>query len=426
MRPSVLPGLTARAVVLCAMSSVVAAQDMASATASVFQRYAARVVKVQVVDTSSGAKSTIGSGFFASAAGHVVTNYHVISSVVNKPGSYRVQLDGANGVTTQATVIAVDAVHDLAVLKTDLRGRPFFDAGQAPLAQGTRLFSLGNPKDLGLSIVEGTYNGLLQHSVYPRIHLTASLNPGMSGGPTTDERGRLIGVNVSTMGNQMSFLVPVDRVEAIMRRATARDVADKAPSLAQVGEQLRDHQGVYLRGMFDTNTTRIDFGPFRVPTSPTPLFRCWGDASNDANDPYETVTHRCVTDDDIFLSEDQSTGLVTIRHELVSSTKLNRMRLFSQYSAIFGYDLAPGGDEEFVTNWKCTSDNVRTDAKVTMRAVMCLRRYRTLGELYDGTLKLAVLGAGTVGLVSTLNVTGATFENITRVAERYIGTITWR
>jgi serine protease Do len=411
---------------LCSSALAAEAQELAGATAEVFRRYAPRVIKVQVLEASSGSRSAIGSGFFVNAAGHVITNYHVISGLINKPNGYRVVLDMGGGRTTPATVVAIDAVHDLAVLSTSLKGRPHFALGPVPLVQGTRLFSLGNPKDLGLSIVEGTYNGLLSHSMFPRIHLTASLNPGMSGGPTIDERGRLIGVNVSTMGNQVSFIVPVERIDAILKRATAPGVDSNPPTLAQVGEQLRAHQAVFLRNMFDSTSERIDMGPFRVATQPTPFFRCWGDASNETNEPYETVTHRCVTDDDIYLSSDQSAGFVSIRHELVSSTKLNRLRLFAKYSSIFGYDIAPGGAEEFVTNWKCTSRNVRTEAKLSMRAVLCLRRYRKLGELYDGSLKVAVLGVGNAGLVSTMSVSGATYANIARLSERYLGSIAWR
>jgi hypothetical protein len=81
--------------------------------------------------------------------------------------------------------------------------------------------------------------------------------------------------------------------------------------------------------------------------------------------------------------------------------------------------------EEYLTNWKCVTRNVRNES-LPMRAVLCLRRYRKLGELYDGFLKVAVLGRGDVGLVSTLNMTGVTFDNVQRVTERYLRLLAWR
>lgn len=393
-------------------------------TSAVFRRFARPVVKVQVAETSSGARANIGSGFLVSPAGHVVTNYHVIASLINTPGRYRAELIDHAGATHAVRVLAIDAVHDLAVLGSELRGRPHFVVAAGPIEQGTRLFSLGHPRDLALSIVEGTYNGLHPHTRYPRIHLTASLNPGMSGGPTIDRHGRVIGVNVSTAGEQVSFLVPVGHLVPLIARATRAEESE-APSLAQVGRQLREHQDEYLRDMFDTSTTMLEFGPFRVITQPAPYFRCWGDADREPDLPYETSWHRCATEDGIFLDADQSTGTLTVRHQLVVTKSLNQSRFFALYTTLFGTDNSPPGTKEYVTSWECATRNVRTTA-LPMRAVLCLRRYRKLGELYDGFLQVATLGKHDTGLVSTLNVTGATFDNVSRLTDRFLRSITWR
>ncbi|MEO8336247.1 MAG: serine protease [bacterium] len=401
------------------------AQERSAATSEVFRRYADHVVKVQVIETGSGAKSSIGSGFFVTPAGHVVTNYHVISSLINSPKRYRVELVDSAGTARAATVLAIDVVHDLAILGTTLTGRPYFTLGAVTIAQGNRLFSLGHPRDLGLSIVEGTYNGLLLHTLYPRIHLTGSLNPGMSGGPTIDEEGRVIGVNVSTAGNQVSFLVPADRAASLLARVLSPTGKPEAPTLAQVGRQLRAYQNVYLRDMFDSATTTIALGPFRVVTQPAPFFRCWGDGSREVELPYERVRHSCATDADIYLDEDQTTGSVTIGHQLITSRTLNASRFSALYSRVFGSEYPLSGEEEYVTNWKCRTRNVQ-NGKTALRAVLCLRRYRKLGELYDGLLKIAVLGRSDVGLVSTLTMTGVTFDNVNRLVGRYLKQVTWR
>lgn len=296
------------ALALCLFGEPLAAQQHSAATSDVFQRYSDHVVKIQVVENGSAAKTSIGSGFFVSDSGHVVTNYHVVSSLINAPTRYRAQRIESDGTARPVTVLAIDVIHDLAILDSGLRDRPRFTLGAAPIAQGNRLFSLGHPRDLGLSIVEGTYNGLLLHTLYPRIHLTGSLNPGMSGGPTFDEAGRVIGVNVSTAGNQMSFLVPVDRVITLLARARSAG-GREAPSLAQVGRQLRAYQDVYLRDMFDANTKLIDFGPFRVVTQPAPFFRCWANSKHEQDLPYEKVLHSCTTDDDISSTTTRPRGV---------------------------------------------------------------------------------------------------------------------
>ena len=100
-----------------------------------------------------------------------------------------------------------------------------------PLAQGERIYSLGNPLDVGFAVIEGTYNGLVERSFYPTIFFAGSLNPGVSGGPTLDGQGAVIGVNVAARrdGEQVSFLVPagVRRGSAAAARAAPRRSPDR-------------------------------------------------------------------------------------------------------------------------------------------------------------------------------------------------------
>jgi hypothetical protein len=400
------------------------AQQQDARATELFNQFAAYATRIQIVEKLSGAKSAIGSGFFTTAAGHIVTNYHVISSVINRPDRYRAEVVEPNGSATSATVVAIDVVHDLAILKSDVHNRPFFTLQQVTPRHGERLFSLGNPRDLGMSIVEGTYNGLLEHTLYPRIHLTAPINPGMSGGPTIDDQGRVIGINVATEGNELSFLVPVERAIALLQTALSSGPRE-APTLELVGKQLRQHQDAYVKEMFGASSKMIDFGPFRVVTQPAAFFRCWGDGSHNEELPYERTRHRCTTEDDIYLDVDQTTGSLTLNHQLVTTKTLNGPQFFALYTSTFGTDNSPSGEEEYVTNWKCVTRNVRNDS-VTMRAVMCLRRYRKLGKLYDANLKLAVLGRSNVGLVSTLNVTGLTYDNLTKLSDTFIKQVSWR
>lgn len=401
------------------------AQQRALATSEVFSRYADRVVKIQVIETGSAAKATIGSGFFVTGGGHLVTNYHVISKLIHDPDRYRAELIDVAGGVEPVSVLGVDVVHDLAVLGSEVRPRAHFSLAGVAVAQGNRLYSLGHPEDLGLSIVEGTYNGHLAHTRHPRIHFTGSLNPGMSGGPTIDAEGIVVGINVATAGNQLSFLVPVERAVALLEQVITPDGRPPARTLADVGRQLRDHQDAYLRDMFAGKTKMVELGPYRLITEPAPFFRCWADATRGQELPYEEVRHHCSTDDQLFIAGDQSTGVVDLDHDMISTKKLNAAQFFSLYTSVFANDNTPGGEEAHVTSWRCGTRNVR-NASLPMRAVLCLRRYRKLGELYDGVLKVAVLGRSDAGLVSTLTMSGVTFDNVDRLARRYLERISWR
>src|SRR5262245_48624817 len=114
---------------LCLLASMIlagralGAQQQDARATELFNRFAAYATRIQIVEKLSGAKSAIGSGFFTTAAGHIVTNYHVISSVINQPDRYRAEVVEPNGSTTSATVVAIDVVHDLAVLKSGVQDR---------------------------------------------------------------------------------------------------------------------------------------------------------------------------------------------------------------------------------------------------------------------------------------------------------------
>lgn len=385
----------------------------------VFRRFSPRVVKVQVLEGTSPAKSSLGTGFYVSADGKLVTNYHVVSQMVREPKRYRVEIIDSAGARRTVRLLAVDAIHDLAILR-DTAPTSFFTLAPVALDQGERLYALGHPWDLGLSIIEGTYNGLLQHTLYPKIHFSGSLNPGMSGGPAIDGEGRVVGINVATMGNELSFLVPVDRAIALLETASASGFRPPPNFLVDVGRQVQRYQNIYLKGLFVGTVPTVQLDRFTVPTEPAPFFKCWADVDHDRDKPYEIGYHRCSTDDELFLSGESSTGVIELEYRLVTSKDLNRFQFSSLYSSQFRpMDLSLGLDRRELTRFKCETRNVRSGA-LTMRAAFCVRRYRRFEGLYDAELRTAVITTGSPGLISFLTLRGVSFDNATRVAQRYL------
>jgi hypothetical protein len=400
------------------------AQEDVTVTPGVFRRYGDRVARIQVVEAGSGAKVVVGSGFFIGDDGRLVTNYHVVADLVHHPDRYRAELGEGTAPGDTASILAIDVVHDLAILQAEPRPRPHFTLGPTPVRQGDRLYALGHPRDLGLSIVEGTYNGLLKHTLYPKLHFTGSLNPGMSGGPTITSDGQVVGINVSTAGNQVSFLVPVERAVALAARVAAPGYHPPARLLDDVAEQIRAYQDAYLETLFSDSTKTVDLGPFRVPTEPAPFFRCWGHVPPETDLPYEEAEHSCSTDDEVYIAEGQQSGVVDLSYELVTTRKLGASRFYSLYTNMFTNDNTPGGEEEHVTSWRCATRNVRAGA-TPLRVVACVRAYRKLAGLYDGVIKAAVLGRRDAGLVATLTLSGVSFANVERLTTRFLERFSW-
>jgi hypothetical protein len=287
------------------------------------------------------------------------------------------------------------------------------------------MFSLGYPHDLGLSIVEGTFNGYLDHSLYEKIHFTGSLNPGMSGGPTLDRAARVVGVNVSTAGNQVSFLVPVSRVRALLEEVRAPGFVPPAAFLQIVRDQLLRNQDAYVAKLLEAPLPTVDIAPFRLPAKMAPFFNCWADAQREEGELHEVVNHQCSTDDWVFISSGQLSGIVEYRHHVVTTEHLNPFRFASLYEQ---HLVTPYGDfagtEEDVTRFRCRTGVVDRGG-TKLQSVACLRAYRKLPGLYDFMLKVAVLGDPRAGAESGLALSGVTAENARRLTQRFVEAISW-
>ncbi|MBX7118921.1 MAG: serine protease [Gemmatimonadaceae bacterium] len=428
--PGLVLPLAALLALLPASPRAAAAQDEPrEATSTVFARYSERILKVQVIETSSDAKGTIGTGFLVSADGLMMTNYHVISDRVQEPAKHRVEVVEADGRARPVEVLAVDVVHDLAVLRIGRPATSWFTLAPVPVRQGDRLYSLGHPNDLGLSIVEGTYNGNLKHTLYPKIHFTGSINPGMSGGPTITGDGRVVGVNVSTMGEQRSFLVPETQATALLARVQAAGFRPAADLTVEIAQQLTAYQEAYLGTLLEGAPRLAEVGPFRVLTEPAPVFRCWGGSERsdeaEAEPTYTEIWHRCGTDDEVFIADDQSSGTIEIVHRVLTTQKLNAAQFGALYSQRFRFAGFVDGSEKHVTEWRCAVRNVRAP-HTPVRAVLCLRALKRMPGLYDAQFHVALLGRRNAGLISTLTLTGASWANIDRLADRYLEGLAWR
>ena len=163
---------------------------------------------------------SLGSGFFISADGHIVTNNHVVDNGTE----ITVVLD--DGEEYVAEVLGTDPSTDLAVLKVD-GDEPFpfveFAADVRPRV-GDWVIAVGNPFGLGgtatVGIVSATGRDVANSTYNDFIQTDASINRGNSGGPTFDMAGRVIGVNSQiyspTGGNVgIGFAIPADVAEKV-------------------------------------------------------------------------------------------------------------------------------------------------------------------------------------------------------------------
>jgi len=408
-----------------AFSSLIPASEVSRDATGIFERHAAAAVKIRIVDRVSDAKAVIGTGFFVDSNGYLVTNYHVISKWVHDPEKYRIEYLDDEKNSHSLEVLNIDVVNDLAVVRAQTAAGNFLHFATSEAAQGARVFSFGYPHDYGITIVEGTYNGLLEHAFYKKIHFTGSLNSGMSGGPAVNVNGEVVSVNVASSGNQVSFLVPVEYARHLYDSTLVDGYQPPSSFVSLVEQQLKRHQQRYVADQLFIDGETVEMGGYQVPTKPARFFNCWGDSSDTGDGASLRTDHQCGTEDYLFISNRHVSGSAYIHHIFLESLQLNDYQFSHLYSKNFAHHPSRlWADAEEVTPFRCQSDGL-THNGTQFKTAFCLRRYRKMDGLYDAVFKLAMLGDSQRGLTSELVLTGVTFETAVKVSKRYLGLFAW-
>ena len=167
----------------------------------------------------------VGSGFFISDTGHIVTNFHV----VEKSNNIKVQYEGDE---FQAKVLATDQRLDLALIKIDKKNKNFIKfSNKSPFKSQEILvagFPFGKAISDDLKITGGIVNSLKgAGNDTTRMQIDATINPGNSGGPIVDKTTKsLIGVAVASLNKDFTkaaFGVASENTNYAIKASQVRD-----------------------------------------------------------------------------------------------------------------------------------------------------------------------------------------------------------
>ncbi|WP_348841459.1 trypsin-like peptidase domain-containing protein [Xanthobacter sp. KR7-65] len=205
---------------------------MERSTIGIFDRASPSVVQVVAIQ-AGGARFGLsgdedagsGTGFLWDAAGHIVTNAHVIE------GARRLAVRTSSGTLINAERIGTATNYDIAVVRVQSIGplpAPLPIGRSADLKVGQAVFAIGNPFGLDQSLTTGVISALKRRlptaagrEIGDVIQTDAAINPGNSGGPLLDSAGRLIGVNTAIISPSganagIGFAIPVDTVNRVV------------------------------------------------------------------------------------------------------------------------------------------------------------------------------------------------------------------
>jgi S1-C subfamily serine protease len=180
-----------------------------------------------------------GSGFITRSDGVILTNAHVVD------GASDVSVTLPDGRSFSGKVLGSDPLTDVAVVKvvaSKLPVAPLGDSGR--VRPGEWAIAIGNPLGLDNTVTAGIISAIQRTNAVgegqrvPYIQTDAAVNPGNSGGPLINDRGRVIGINTAIRqapGAGLSFAIPIN----VARQIAAQILEQGYASHPYIGVRLQ-------------------------------------------------------------------------------------------------------------------------------------------------------------------------------------------
>jgi S1-C subfamily serine protease len=183
-----------------AVGALLAAAATAQATLDAQAIYDRAAPSVAILRVAANGRSATGTAFAFDAGGHLLTAAHVVR------GADRIRVEFVGQPAADARLIGYDARRDVAVLHA-ASAQPSLEMDEADaLIAGDPVFVVGAPRGRPLTITSGQVlaNGTTLAGLAPGIMVrnSAPIQPGHSGSPLLDGRGKVVGVVVAISTRQ--------------------------------------------------------------------------------------------------------------------------------------------------------------------------------------------------------------------------------
>lgn len=394
-------------------------------TTSLYTTVGKSVYQIRVINIQTGEASAFGSGFVVSKDNILATNYHVVSEHINEPEAYSLEYLSTNGKRGTLELIDFDIVHDLAVVRAkNPMGTPL-KISYIP-QKGADLYSLGNPLNLGFTIIKGINNGVLAKAIDGNILFSGSLNPGMSGGPTIDVNGNIIGINVATSGNNISFLVPAEYLKVVLERLESNSYKAVDDLFAHSSSQLVRNSKSILEKILKNKWGEKKFGTFIVPEKLDKSIICAGDSHTPKKDDlYKSYFIGCSNEDNIYLSSRLKVGSINYEFVWVETDKLIPARFYRLYQKTNNSVIGGRAGKRDITNFSCHTDFTKVAGR-DFKTTVCRRDYLKYDGLSDMLFTIAMVGEKDKGFIFNLDITGTDSKVALALFKRMLEAFKWQ
>jgi serine protease Do len=399
----------------------------AKTAADTFKGASESVFTVEIQTASDRSRNSQGSAFVVLRPNLLMTNYHVVSDYVLDPEEYVVVVKDAAGEMRRAQVRAVDVVSDLALLSTqEPIGKPLRIRESMP-SKGVKGFSLGNPGGIGLTVVEGNFNGLSESAFVPVIHFSGAINSGMSGGPAVDEAGEVVGVNTATRrGDQLiGLLSPAENVTRLLAAFSDDEVASADALRGQIETQVAGFSNRLAQEVLGHKTDKVVSGHFELPSKFQKKARCYGETEKDATHRFKVTTNYCSLRGGIFVNDATRVGTLTVHHRRVFGEALTPSQVAAVQNKLSESDVKNSGASiEDKTVWICEHTRVELQAGTVGELHACQRGLTRLKDVRDFYFLFASRPSRGEGLMTELRFNGITNADANKLVKHFLLQVT--
>jgi len=373
------------------------------------------VYQVKTSQSAESSKASYGTGFVVDGdEGLMLTNYHVVATYIqDEDDRYKIFVTDKDEVQ-EAEVLDFNVIYDLALIKVKKKFKDQLKLRKKIPGRGETIYSMGLPKDLNISLVEGNYNGVIKSGIYERILMSTPVNSGMSGGPTVDKWGRVIGVNVSILLNSqnISFSVPIERGRKLIDSYRERKgPLPRKEYVNHISGQMDLIENELFKSMKDNPGTSNTVGDWEF-FPPDKTGKCWSKNDYSEKRTFKYSRQSCFLQGAAYIDSRIYAGSYEVMYLALEGLKRNRFQFADIVNSYFnGKDFLKNvytrnSNKKELTKYSCDQGIITNKNDIAFRYVYCLNGYIKYDGHYRMYFKAASLGDKRKALVMKLKVDG--------------------
>ena len=393
-----------------------------------FEQLNPSVVEVQLHKPDDNRVYSKGSGFVSGSPQWIVTNFHVIDTIVfETAGGVELWVNGTGGFRTRAQVVLVDMWNDLALLKLEQPIKaPLLEVNPSLPARGERGYTLGSQLENHTVLAKGIFNGVDERDEdAPVIMFTGPVNAGMSGGPVVDAQGMVRGVNHMSSGHAelKSYLVPSSAVAHLLQLANTLPADPKPVDPAELTRQAAEVTQRYAVNFLSDKLVAQDRGRFTLPTKACKTYE-----DHDYGDDYTGKDSRCRIGHGLPFTDAPEAGYGMLRVLWLQTPEMGffarRSFLERRYARLFASK--ERDPHEFMGHWSCNTTDAEAIAGTNMRIEFCEREMDTLDGLAHYAVRGLSLNGGSEHALFSLMLEGYSLENAEKLLDAVLEKISFK